>query len=159
MPSVMKAILLVPGLLVANLLGGLSAAAQTYDPRYPVCIEIYTVDGSTIDCSFTTIVQCDRVRAICPVLRQPLCNTAGRARPIAAATEPRTAATRSVHAYDVRTAEIDQALHRREAIIEGCDGEQQIVTALVEQAHLGAGQFCVRPLPVNVFEGLAQSGN
>ncbi|WP_433996545.1 DUF3551 domain-containing protein [Bradyrhizobium iriomotense] len=32
--------------------------AQTYDPRYPVCIEVYTIDGSTIDCSFTTIAQC-----------------------------------------------------------------------------------------------------
>ncbi|EJN06586.1 Protein of unknown function (DUF3551) [Bradyrhizobium sp. YR681] len=58
MPDIMKAILLVAGLLAANLLGAAPAAAQTYDPRYPVCIEVYSIDGSTIDCSFATIAQC-----------------------------------------------------------------------------------------------------
>lgn len=53
----MNAILLVTGLSVAALTGS-PAAAQTYDPRYPVCIEIYTLDGSNIDCSFMTIAQC-----------------------------------------------------------------------------------------------------
>lgn len=49
-------------LLAASLLGvalaGTRTEAQTYDPRYPVCIEVYTVDGSSIDCSFTSIAQC-----------------------------------------------------------------------------------------------------
>lgn len=45
-------------LLVAGLLGVAPADAQTYDPRFPVCIEVYTIDGSSIDCSFRTIAQC-----------------------------------------------------------------------------------------------------
>jgi hypothetical protein len=49
----MNAILLAGGLLAAA-----PAAAQTYDPRYPVCIEVFTIDGSTIDCSFTSMGQC-----------------------------------------------------------------------------------------------------
>lgn len=52
------AILLVAGLLGASLLGATPAEAQTYDPRYPVCIEVYTLDGSSIDCSFTSLAQC-----------------------------------------------------------------------------------------------------
>jgi len=48
--------------LAAGLFGmaltGVPADAQTYDPRYPVCIEIYTIDGSNIDCSFMSIAQC-----------------------------------------------------------------------------------------------------
>nr|WP_249811424.1 DUF3551 domain-containing protein [Bradyrhizobium sp. 149] len=54
----MNAILPVAGLLGAGLLGAAPTAAQTYDPRYPVCIEIYTIDGRSIDCSFATIAQC-----------------------------------------------------------------------------------------------------
>ena len=58
MPDVMNAILLVASLLGAGLLGTAPAEAQTYDPRYPVCIEVYTLDGSSIDCSFTSMAQC-----------------------------------------------------------------------------------------------------
>ena len=62
MRPIMNAIQLVAGLHAIGLLGialaGAPAAAQTYDPRYPVCIEVYTIDGSTIDCSFTSIAQC-----------------------------------------------------------------------------------------------------
>lgn len=53
MRTIKNAILLVGGLFAA-----FPAAAQTYDPRYPVCIEVYTIDGSTIDCSFTSMAQC-----------------------------------------------------------------------------------------------------
>jgi hypothetical protein len=53
-----NAIPLAAGLLAAGLFGATPAAAQTYDPRYPVCIEVYTIDGSAIDCSFTTMAQC-----------------------------------------------------------------------------------------------------
>ena len=45
-------------LLAVGLFAAVPATAQTYDPRYPVCIEVYTIDGSTIDCSFTSIAQC-----------------------------------------------------------------------------------------------------
>jgi len=54
----MNSILLVVGCLGAGLLGAAPTAAQTYDPRHPVCIEIYTIDGRSIDCSFATIAQC-----------------------------------------------------------------------------------------------------
>lgn len=53
----MNAILLVAGLLGAALLGARLAEAQTYDPRYPVCIEVHTLDGSSIDCSFMSMAQ------------------------------------------------------------------------------------------------------
>jgi hypothetical protein len=53
MRTIMSAILLVGGLFAAA-----PAAAQTYDPRYPVCIEVYAIDGSTIDCAFTSMTQC-----------------------------------------------------------------------------------------------------
>jgi hypothetical protein len=45
-------------LLAGGLLAAAPAAAQTYDPRYPVCIEVFMIDGSTIDCSFTSMAQC-----------------------------------------------------------------------------------------------------
>lgn len=32
--------------------------AQTYDPRYPVCAEIVEWGGFHIDCSFTSLPQC-----------------------------------------------------------------------------------------------------
>nr|WP_249810012.1 DUF3551 domain-containing protein [Bradyrhizobium sp. 139] len=55
----MNAILLVASWLgVALLAATAPARAQTYDPHYPVCIEIYSIDGSNIDCSFTSIAQC-----------------------------------------------------------------------------------------------------
>jgi hypothetical protein len=45
-------------LLAGSLFAAAPAAAQTYDPRYPVCMEIYTIDGRSIDCSFTSMRQC-----------------------------------------------------------------------------------------------------
>ncbi|MBR0849837.1 DUF3551 domain-containing protein [Bradyrhizobium diazoefficiens] len=44
--------------LFGGLLAAAPAAAQTYDPRCPVCIEIATLDGRTISCSFTSMAQC-----------------------------------------------------------------------------------------------------
>jgi len=32
--------------------------AQTYDPNYPVCIEVTEWGGTHIDCSFISIPQC-----------------------------------------------------------------------------------------------------
>jgi Protein of unknown function (DUF3551) len=34
------------------------AQAQTYDPRYPVCLHIYDIGGDRFDCSFTSMAQC-----------------------------------------------------------------------------------------------------
>ena len=58
MRSIRNAILLVAGLPGVALMGAGPAATQTYDPRYPVCMEVYTIDGSSIDCSFMSITQC-----------------------------------------------------------------------------------------------------
>ena len=63
MSRVKNAILLVVSLLVVSLLGAglpgtVPAEAQTYDPRYPICIEVYTLDGSFIACSFMSMAQC-----------------------------------------------------------------------------------------------------
>ena len=35
-----------------------AAMAQTYDPNYPVCLHVYAENGY-IDCSFTSIAQCN----------------------------------------------------------------------------------------------------
>jgi hypothetical protein len=45
-------------LLIA--IGSVTARAQTYDPRYPVCMKVYDgIDGGEwIDCSYTSLPQC-----------------------------------------------------------------------------------------------------
>jgi hypothetical protein len=48
---------------MAALLAAADASAQTYDPRYPVCMHIYTGGGiggggDYYDCSFTSVPQC-----------------------------------------------------------------------------------------------------
>ena len=45
-------------LTIATMLVAAPARAQTYDPNYPVCLQIYGIDGSYIDCSFMTLGQC-----------------------------------------------------------------------------------------------------
>jgi hypothetical protein len=34
------------------------AQAQTYDPRYPVCMQVYSREGSLIGCGYTSMAQC-----------------------------------------------------------------------------------------------------
>ena len=34
------------------------ARAQTYDPKYPVCLQAYGIDGDYIECAYTTLSQC-----------------------------------------------------------------------------------------------------
>ena len=51
----------VPTLATLMIVLGLMAApawAQTYDPRYPVCLQVSTIDGSYIDCSYASPAQC-----------------------------------------------------------------------------------------------------
>ncbi|MBA2399009.1 MAG: DUF3551 domain-containing protein [Bradyrhizobium sp.] len=43
---------------VAALLTAVPVRAQTYDPAYPVCIQTYGIDGSTIECGFNSLGQC-----------------------------------------------------------------------------------------------------
>jgi hypothetical protein len=32
--------------------------AQTYDPSYPVCLQVYDAEGSYISCGYTSMAQC-----------------------------------------------------------------------------------------------------
>lgn len=51
---------------IATLIVAADAGAQTYDPKYPVCMHVYTGGGggfgggggSYFDCSFTSLEQC-----------------------------------------------------------------------------------------------------
>ena len=45
-------------LAIGTILAAASARAQTYDPNYPVCLQTYDIDGSTIRCLFTSMEQC-----------------------------------------------------------------------------------------------------
>ena len=45
-------------LTMATVLVALPARAQTYDPFYPVCLQTYGIDGAYIECSFTSLAQC-----------------------------------------------------------------------------------------------------
>jgi Protein of unknown function (DUF3551) len=45
-------------LLISPILAASSAQAQTYDPRYPVCMQVYTIDGPAIGCGYTSMAQC-----------------------------------------------------------------------------------------------------
>ena len=36
-----------------------AATAQTYDSNYPVCLQVYAPEGGYIDCSYTSMPQCN----------------------------------------------------------------------------------------------------
>jgi uncharacterized protein DUF3551 len=44
---------------VATLLVSVTARAQTYDPSYPVCLQLYGGQAGYIDCSYTSLAQCN----------------------------------------------------------------------------------------------------
>ena len=46
--------ILVMGMMLATSV----IQAQTYDPRYPVCVQVATIDGTSIGCSYGTLAQC-----------------------------------------------------------------------------------------------------
>jgi uncharacterized protein DUF3551 len=35
------------------------ALAQTYDPNYPICLQAYRLGGGYVDCSYTSLAQCN----------------------------------------------------------------------------------------------------
>jgi hypothetical protein len=45
-------------LTIATGLAAAPARAQTYNPRYPVCLQIYNIGGERFDCRFTSLEQC-----------------------------------------------------------------------------------------------------
>ena len=51
----------VPTLAILAILTGLMgmpARAQTYDPKYPVCLQAYGIEGDYIECAYITLAQC-----------------------------------------------------------------------------------------------------
>jgi Protein of unknown function (DUF3551) len=50
---------LIETILVMGMMAATSAVqAQTYDPRYPVCVQVATIDGTSIGCGYGTLAQC-----------------------------------------------------------------------------------------------------
>jgi hypothetical protein len=50
---------LIGTILVMGMMLATSAIqAQTYDPRYPVCVQAATIDGTSIGCGYGTLAQC-----------------------------------------------------------------------------------------------------
>ena len=45
-------------LTLATVLTAASGGAQTYDPAYPVCLQTYGIEGSSIECGYTSLPQC-----------------------------------------------------------------------------------------------------
>lgn len=44
---------------IATILATAPATAQTYDPRFPVCLQVYApMGGGYIDCSYASLAQC-----------------------------------------------------------------------------------------------------
>ena len=43
---------------IATGLAAAPAGAQTYNPRYPVCLQIYDIGGPRFDCRFDSLQQC-----------------------------------------------------------------------------------------------------
>jgi Protein of unknown function (DUF3551) len=48
-------------LAISAVLAAPAAWAQTYDPAYPVCLQRYGIDGSSISCSYASLAQCQAV--------------------------------------------------------------------------------------------------
>ena len=46
-------------LIVATVLAAAPAAAQTYDPAFPVCLHVYTRGANYYECRYTSIPQCN----------------------------------------------------------------------------------------------------
>ena len=52
----------IPALAISTVatlfLTAMPARAQTYDPSYPVCMQVNNMQASYIECTFTTLAQC-----------------------------------------------------------------------------------------------------
>jgi hypothetical protein len=44
---------------VATSLVSATARAQTYDPSYPICMQAYGGQAGYVDCSYTSLAQCN----------------------------------------------------------------------------------------------------
>jgi hypothetical protein len=43
---------------VVALFAASPVSAQTYDPAYPVCLQVYGIEGGYISCGYTSMQQC-----------------------------------------------------------------------------------------------------
>jgi hypothetical protein len=46
--------------VMVAILAALPARAQTYDPAYPICLQVFGVVGDYIACGYTSMDQCRR---------------------------------------------------------------------------------------------------
>ncbi|WP_407174184.1 DUF3551 domain-containing protein [Bradyrhizobium sp. STM 3562] len=54
----MKTILSVAVLVTAILTTAAPVRAQMYDPNYPVCLQVYGINGGYVACGYTSMAQC-----------------------------------------------------------------------------------------------------
>jgi hypothetical protein len=47
-----------PVLAIAMTFGAAPAQAQTYDPNYPICLQVFGRVGNAIGCGYTSMAQC-----------------------------------------------------------------------------------------------------
>ena len=56
-----EALMRIPALAILTIVTVSTAAparAQTYNPDYPVCLQVYDIDGGHIACGYTSLAQC-----------------------------------------------------------------------------------------------------
>jgi hypothetical protein len=46
-------------LTAAAVMTAAPARAQTYDPAYPICLQVYGIGGGYIACGYTSLAQCN----------------------------------------------------------------------------------------------------
>ena len=71
-------------LAIGAILIAAPVGAQTYDPNYPVCLQVYTIDGSHIECRYSTLAECEASavgRGGTQCMTNPYFAQAGRKRP------------------------------------------------------------------------------
>src|SRR6516162_2456504 len=87
-------------LALAILLTGsvsVAAHAQTYDPHFPVCLQSYSLGGGRIDCSYTSLAQCNALASgrAAQCLTNPFLRSRIRSR-LAEATDDHSAEMNSI---------------------------------------------------------------
>jgi hypothetical protein len=62
-PISRETLMRMAALAILAIVVGLTAAparAQTYGPGYPVCLQVYDIDGGYIECSYSSLAQCNQ---------------------------------------------------------------------------------------------------
>src|SRR5215475_8208690 len=59
-PSILREVLMrILALAIFGMLSIVPAAAQTYDPAYPVCLHLYDRGANYYECRYTSLPQCN----------------------------------------------------------------------------------------------------